>query len=502
MSRLRAIMLVAFALVACALAACAQVQERAGSDFASERAGRSDAASEHAGRSDAASEHAGSDAVSTSPARAPLLAESADPAPRVRAPEQSRRAKPTRAERILLTVAERRSAGLPLTGAPDGRYLRRRAYGPTPAVDRVLDELAREHGLRRVEGWPIRSLDVYCEVFEVGDGAKVDAVLAELAVDERVQLAQRMNTFETLTGRADDTYADLQPAARQLDLPEAHRVATGKGVLVAVIDSAVDTKHPDLAGRVRIDRDFVDGRSPPKHGEVHGTAVAGIIGSVMNNEEGIVGVAPDVDIAALRACWPVDERGSSARCSSFSLAQALEVAIEIRAAVVNLSLAGPHDPLLEQLLDEAQRRGAVIVAAEPAGGSAKDSFPASHTRVIVARGSHAAEEATGASQDASSPYLLPAPADEILTTVPDRGYAFLSGTSLAAAHVTGIVALLMERAPAIGVDDVAALLRSTTVRSGAGASVNACLALEKMVAGRFCPTASKAEATTASAARF
>ncbi|HEU4619421.1 MAG TPA: S8 family serine peptidase [Gammaproteobacteria bacterium] len=401
-------------------------------------------------------------------------------------PERTaRQARPAPAApaRILLTVAERGPAGLALTGAPEGRYLRRRAYGPTPGVDRILDALAREHGLKRIEGWPIRSLDVYCEVFEVGDASKVDAVLEELKADDRVQLAQRMNTFETLTGRAeeraDDPYADLQPAALQLDLPEAHRVATGKGVLVAVIDSAVDTKHPDLAGRVRLERDFVDGHGSPKRGEVHGTAVAGIIGSLMDNREGIVGVAPDVDIAALRACWPVDEHESGARCSSFSLAQALEVAIEIRAAVINLSLTGPRDPLLESLLDQAQRRGAVVVAAQPEAGTRQDSFPASHPRVIVVRGSAAAG-------DPASPYLLSAPADEILTTVPDRGYAFLSGTSLAAAHVSGVVALLMERAPGLRVDVLAPLLRSATVRSSAGTSVNACLALEKVVMDRFC----------------
>jgi subtilisin family serine protease len=111
--------------------------------------------------------------------------------------------------------------------------------------------------------------------------------------------------------------------------------------------------------------------------------------------------------------------------------------------------------------------------------------------VIVARASRAAPFET-------SPYLLPAPADEILTTVPGDGYAFLSGTSLAAAHVTGVVALLRERAPALGVEDVAALLRSTTVRSHGGASVNACLALEKVIAGRFCSTTTSAEGTATS----
>jgi hypothetical protein len=379
------------------------------------------------------------------------------------------------AVRILLTVPQEGGSSLRLTGAPEGRYLRRRTYGPTPAVDRVLDALAREHELRRVDGWPIRSLDVYCEVFEVGEGVAVEALLGELMADERVELAQRMNTFETLTSDYDDTFADLQPAALKLDLAEAHAVATGKGVLVAVIDSAVDAGHPDLAGRVSMERDFV-GRhgAAPKHGEVHGTAVAGIIGSLADNSEGIVGVAPAADIAALRACWPIAARTSGAECSSFSLAQALEVAIEVRAAVINLSLTGPRDPLLEQLVDEALARGAVVVAAEPDGGAASDSFPAGHPRVIVARSSTAASRGP-------SPFVLPAPAEEILTTVPDHGYAFLSGTSLAAAHVTGVVALLRERRPGLEPDAVAELLRETTVRSRGEASVNACLALEKLV---------------------
>lgn len=492
------IRIVAAALAALALSACTQVSERVARDSGADPARQAQTdqpptvGAERAPEAlaDQPPEALGVQPPEARTAQAPEPRAQRVPDGRQSAPD-ARRATAPGPGRILLTVPDRRSAGLPLTGAPEGRYLRRRPYGPTPAVDRILDALAREHGLRRIEGWPIRSLEVYCEVFEVGDASKVDAVLAELEADTRVQLAQRMNTFETLTGRADDKYSDLQPAALQLDLPDAHRVATGKGVLVAVIDSAVDTKHPDLAGRVRIERDFVDGRSPPKHGEVHGTAVAGVIGSDMNNEEGIVGVAPNVDIAALRACWPVDERSSEARCSSFSLAQALEVAIEIHAEVVNLSLTGPRDPLLEQLLDEALRQGAVIVAAAPGPGRSDDSFPASHSRVIVARASRAAQED-------GSPYLLPAPADEILTTVPDRGYAFLSGTSLAAAHVTGVVALLMERAPALGVDDVAALLRSTTVRSHGGASVNACLALEKVVAGRFCSGASRAQVSTAS----
>ena len=378
---------------------------------------------------------------------------------------------------ILLTVEQNDFSAIGLTGPPDTRYLRRRGYGDAPpAVERVLDQLADEHGIERKEGWPIRSLDVYCEVFVVPEGADVDAVIERLLADPRVDLAQPMNLFDALARRYDDPLADLQPGALALGVEQAHRLATGKGVLVAVIDSAVDAAHPDLKGRVRIARDLVEPRGRSTKAEVHGTAVAGVIASAINNQEGIIGVAPDVGIASLRACWPTEAGG--ARCSSFTLAQALEVAIVLDPGVINLSVAGPADPLLARLLDAAIARGIVVVAAEP-DASAGASFPASHPTVIVARSS-------SGSANGPSPYRLPAPADEILTTTPGAGYAFFSGTSLAAAHVSGVIALLLERAPTIGARRIADVLTDTSVHDGDSVSVNACYALEEVMDVRAC----------------
>jgi subtilisin family serine protease len=263
----------------------------------------------------------------------------------------------------------------------------------------------------------------------------------------------------------------------QLGLEQAHELATGKGVTVAVIDSAVDASHPDLMGHVRVGYDLV-GRDTALRGEVHGTAVAGIIASTAGNSEGIVGIAPDVDIAALRACWAIEPGGSAARCSSFSLAQALETALDLEPGVINLSLAGPSDSLLERLLAEAIRRGIIVVTAEPehAGG---DAFPASLPGAIVAR--------PAPSRQAAAPHhLLAAPASEILTTVPQAGYAFMSGSSLAAAHVSGVIALLLERSPSISAADVAALLTQTAVGTVDAESINACGALEELTRVLIC----------------
>ena len=379
---------------------------------------------------------------------------------------------------ILLTVRQPESLALGLTGSPNQKYAQRR-YGATPSVERVLTQLAHEHRLTRVDGWPITSLSVYCEVFAVTDERPLAEVIAKLAADPRVELVQPMHVFDTQSARYDDPYTDLQASSIQMEVEDAHRVATGRGISIAIIDSAIDTSHPDLRGRVRLERDFVAAGPGPRGGEIHGTAIAGVIASAANNRVGIVGVAPDVTIASLRACWAVARDSVAARCSSFSLARALEVALELKPNVVNLSLAGPDDPLLAKLLDEVIARGIIVVAARPEHGVSGHEFPASHPRVLAA---HSAAEVL----DAASPYVLGAPAKDVLTTTPGAQYAFLSGNSLAAANTAGVVALLLERGPHADVERIASVLTDTTTHSAGGASINACRALERLTDTAFC----------------
>src|SRR5688572_234653 len=392
--------------------------------------------------------------------------------------EQSAVAEQTAARQVLVTVRQPATLAAGLTGAPNQRYLQRR-YGPSPSVDRVLTQLAREHDLRRVEGWPIQSLDVYCEVLTVPEGRNVAEVVAALKRDSRVDLAQQMNLFSTQSAKYDDPYLELQSAATAMDVERAHALATGRGVSIAIIDSAVDGDHPDLRGRVRLARNLVAEHPAARGGEVHGTAIAGIIASAVNNHEGIIGIAPDVSIAALRACWAVAENGLAAQCSSFTLAQALEVALGLQPNVINLSLAGPDDPLLSRLLDRVIERGIVVVTAHPATAESSYAFPSSHPRVLTAHSSHVAV-------NSDSPYTLAAPANEVLTTTPGAGYAFLSGNSLAAAHTTGVIALLMERQPDIDAERIAAILTATTTYSAGSASINACRAVARVAGAEPC----------------
>ena len=388
------------------------------------------------------------------------------------------RTEPGAERQILVTVRQPATLAAGLTGAPNQRYLQRR-YGPSPSVDRVLTQLAHEHDLRRVEGWPIQSLDVYCEVLTVPEGRDVADVLATLSRDPRVDLAQRMNVFNTQAAKYDDPYLELQSAASAMEVERAHELATGRGVSVAIIDSAIDADHPDLRGRVHMARNLVADHELARNGEIHGTAIAGIIASAVNNREGIIGVAPDVSIAALRACWAVVDDALAAQCSTFSLAQALEVALGLHPNVINLSLAGPDDPLLSRLLDRAIERGIVVVTAYPASAASSVAFPSSHPRVLTAHSSLVPV-------NSDSPYALAAPADEVLTTTPGAKYAFLTGNSLAAAHTTGVIALLMERQPDLDAERIAAILTATTTYAPGSASINACRAVARLGGAASC----------------
>jgi Subtilase family len=373
---------------------------------------------------------------------------------------------------ILVMIADSDINRFDLRGARSGPYRQSRGYSGTPArIAQVLDDVAAEFHLTAVEGWPMRSLGVHCAVFEVESGASIDEVIARLAADERVDSVQRMQEFELQESNArgawDDPYLSLQRSLEDSGITRAHHWSTGRGVRIAVIDTGIDVKHPDLRGQAVEVRNFIsDGAGADRHG----TAVAGVIASVAGNQQGIVGVAPGSRLLALQACTQQNAAGRGS-CTSFSLARALDHAITAGSDVLNLSLGGPPDPLIERLLARAIEEDIVVVAAR-ADDNPGAAFPASLPGVI----------AVGSVPAPADAGRLIAPGLDVLTLVPPDGYDYLSGSSIAAAHVSGIVALLLERAPSLHASDVGRLLARTSrpvARPGADSLrvVSACDAL-------------------------
>jgi subtilisin family serine protease len=239
-------------------------------------------------------------------------------------------------------------------------------------------------------------------------------------------------------------------------------------VRIAEVDTGVELDHPDLAGQIAESRNFVDALPAP--GETHGTAVAGIIVARADNGVGIAGVAPDASLIALRACWESPGRDTRATCSTFTLAKALQFALEENAAVINLSVGGPRDRLLERLLDAALLRGIAVVAAVDPGAGDRP-FPASHRGVLAIAGE--------AVQDAD---VLAAPGRDIPTTLPGRRWGIVSGSSFAAAHVTGLVALLRELKPGLQPAQLRELVAPEAISSLAtdhSIIVDACVAVAR-----------------------
>jgi len=279
-------------------------------------------------------------------------------------------------------------------------------------------------------------LGVDCYVLDVPAPQRPSEVAERLSREPRVAWAQPMNVFRP-QGQAmhDDPLFPLQPAAREWRLEQLHATATGRGVRVAVIDSGVQRDHPDLAGQVALSANFV--ADHPEAAELHGTAVAGIVAARADNHVGIVGVAPQAELLALRGCWQSAGAGAAADtfCTSLSLALALHKAIDSDARIINLSLGGPPDRLVQRLVEAAQSRGAVVVAAadrqQPRGG-----FPASLANVVSV-----------IDDGPRGPSAMIAPGTDIPTTLPGSRWATVTGSSYAAAHVSGLFALVLELHP-------------------------------------------------------
>jgi subtilisin family serine protease len=157
----------------------------------------------------------------------------------------------------------------------------------TPEVWATLaKELSGEYGLDQVGAFPLTSLGVQCVVFQVSENRPFDAVLAQLTVDPRVESVQQNQFFQGLGALAGDPYASLQSGPRAIHADRAHAWVTGRGVRVAIVDTGVDTNHPDLTDRVVKTINFVEGGEKTFTSDYHGTAVAGVIGARAANGKG------------------------------------------------------------------------------------------------------------------------------------------------------------------------------------------------------------------------
>jgi subtilisin family serine protease len=242
-----------------------------------------------------------------------------------------------------------------------------------------------------------------------------------------------------------------QYAPQKLNLAEAHRLARGNRILIAVIDSEVDASHPDLAGAIAAKFDAAgDGERP----HPHGTGMAGAIAARRN----MLGTAPGVGLLTVRA---FGGRADSAEGTTYNILKGLDWAAAQGARVINMSFAGPSDPRLREALAKANARGIVLVAAAGnAGPSSPPLFPAADPNVIAVTAT-GADDTLFAGANRGNYIAVAAPGVEIYAPAPDGTYQLTTGTSVAAAEVSGVAALLIERNPSLTPAQVRKILMDT-----------------------------------------
>jgi subtilisin family serine protease len=315
-----------------------------------------------------------------------------------------------------------------------------------------VDALARRHGLRRVGSQSFELIGVTIGLFRIAGSKTVETASREFAQDTSVRAVQPNFRYFLQDQKAGVSDGDpTQYARSKLRLQEAHAIADGANVTVAVIDSGIDLKHPEFAGVSVTPFDALDSKEGP---HAHGTGVAGAIVSHVR----LMGSAPAARILAIRAFGASGKGGES---TSYVILRGLDLAASHGAQIVNMSFAGPKDPIIARGLAALARRNIVAVAAAGnAGPKSPPLYPAADASVIAVSATDAQDKLFAASNRGS--YIaLSAPGVDLFLPAPDDKYQITSGTSFSSAYVSGLAALVLGRNPALKPNEVRAILMKT-----------------------------------------
>ncbi|MDP1585936.1 MAG: S8 family serine peptidase [Bradyrhizobium sp.] len=319
--------------------------------------------------------------------------------------------------------------------------------------DAQADALARRHGLVRLQSQNFPLVGATIGLFRITDRRPVEKVRRAFAAEAGVRSVQ-LNFRYWLARNQDSAQIAGDPAQyalAKLRLPQAHTLVSGANVTIAVIDSGIDDKHPELANSVADNFDALGSKEGP---HVHGTGIAGAIVSHAR----LLGSAPQARILGIRA---FGSAAKGAESTTFVILKALNYAVLHGAQIVNMSFAGPKDPLIERGIGATAARGIVMVAASGnAGAKSPPLYPAANANVIAVSATDAKDKLFAASNRGDH-IAVAAPGVDIFLPAPDGKYQMTSGTSFSAAYISGLAALMLERNPALKPGEVRAILMRT-----------------------------------------
>jgi hypothetical protein len=341
----------------------------------------------------------------------------------------------------------------------------------TPAA---IDQLARQFNLTQLESQNLPSINRTIYRFRINSRRPVGDIIGTLE-DNRLVTRVQPNYIFTLQEDAPKLGAQLQSYASQyvlakLQVEQAHHMATGKSILIALIDSEIDASNPDLDATIVKSFDGLGGEDKP---HTHGTAMAGAIAA----HHKLMGIAPEAQLLAARAFD--DSRDSKG--TSMAIYKSLKWAEDNGARVVNMSFAGPADPTMHELLTAEYGKGMVLIAAAGnAGPTSPPLYPAADPSVIAVTATDSSD-GLFTMANRGSYIVVAAPGVDIIALAPEQALQITTGTSVATAHVSGLVALLLESKPSLTPADIRKMLSQTAKPLGFGAGlVNAYRAVSSL----------------------
>jgi len=301
-------------------------------------------------------------------------------------------------------------------------------------------EVGNKYGLEKIRGLElINGQSVYI------DSRKI----ADLMQDENIELVEKDNMAKALAKPSKPATSPSQKlpwGIERVNSNDVWDVATGSGVNVAVVDTGVDRTHPDLVANLRGGANFVATVRSYNDDNGHGTHVAGIIAAA-DNTIGVVGVAPKANIYAVK----VLNKSGTGYISD--IIAGIQWSVDNGMDIVNMSLGSnyPSDAF-ESAINAASNAGVIIVAAAGNDSSSVD-YPAAYEKAIAVSATDINDSLASFSSRGEQ-IDVAAPGVSIYSTYKGGAYATMSGTSMATPHVSGIIALMLQREPGLTLGEI------------------------------------------------
>ncbi|RIW28554.1 peptidase S8 [Bacillus salacetis] len=335
----------------------------------------------------------------------------------------------------------------PLENAPKNSAakvsLEKGSYVKGEVIVKFKDGVAssqKGNDLKKLGATEVSDKDSVKSDFKVLKVGNPEAAAKALSKNPNVEYAEPNYTFSATWTPNDTYYQGYQYGPQNTYTNLAWDYTRGSsGQEIAILDSGVDYNHPDLDGKTIRGYDFVDNDYYPMDLNGHGTHVAGTAAAETNNGTGIAGMAPNTRILAVRV---LDANGSG---SLADIADGIRYAADQGAEVINLSLGCDcSTTTLKNAVDYAWNKGSVVVAAAGNDGVSTTFEPASYANVIAV-GAVDSNDRRASFSNYGSWVDVTAPGVDIAATVPNNGYAYMSGTSMASPHVAGLAGLLASQ---------------------------------------------------------